>query len=793
MSGKVRNLRPLIWTASLAALALLSACGGGGGVSSTPAPVPTPTPTPVPTPTPTPTPVPTPTPTPTNFITSEYNRSDGPGFHNAVTAWQAGANGAGVTLAIVDTGIDTTSPEFTGRISSASADVAGNRPIQDEDDHGNMVALVAAAARNNTGIMGIAWNATIQVLRADTPGTCAGTGTGTSGTTCSFSDDTIARGVDRAVSAGARVVNISLGGSNITAPLRTSISRAAGAGVVVVVSAGNDGGSTDPAKDPANPDPFASSIRQAGNGNVLIVGSVNDSGTISTFSNRAGTEANWTLMALGEQVCCVYENGVLKTTTNAQGTFVTVVSGTSFSAPQVSGAVALLAQAFPNLTGAQIVDLLLRTARDAGATGTDPIYGRGIMDIAAAFAPQGATALAGTQLAVSLVAGSGSTSAAMGDAITTTTSLNTIVLDSYQRAYSANLARTLRTASVEPRLLDALSMQSRPVVLGDGDAALAFTVDNRRFGAAPLRLDLADAQQARVLAASMTARLSPRQSIAIGWRQGGEGLVARIQGRRQPAFLLAQDADSALGFRHRTDAAMAYRQQFGRFALTVHGESGTGITDPLNGTKGGLNDTRRDRIARFGLSVDRRFGNLATVLGADWLREDRTMLGAHLTESLGLGGASTLFANAALSWAPSPRWTIGASGRMGWTRPDGGSAILARGRLLTSAWSFDVERARVFSDRDALALRLSQPLRVESGGLDLLLPVDYSYATQTARFGVVPLSLAPHGREVITELSWRTALASGSFATSLFTRRNPGHIAALATDRGIAVRWFAGF
>jgi hypothetical protein len=238
---------------------------------------------------------------------------------------------------------------------------------------------------------------------------------------------------------------------------------------------------------------------------------------------------------------------------------------------------------------------------------------------------------------------------------------------------------------------------------------------------------------------------------------------------------------------------MAYRQQFGRFALTVHGESGTGISDALNDTKSPLNDTKRDRIARFGLSLDRRFGNLATALGADWLREDRTVLGAHLSESLGLGGASTLFANAALSWSPSPRWTFGASGRLGWTHPDGGSAILAQSRLLTSAWSLDVERAGVFSNHDSLALRLSQPLRVESGGLNLLLPVDYSYATQTAQFGVVPLSLTPHGREVITELSWRTALANGSFATSLFTRHNPGHITSLPADNGVALRWFTGF
>src|SRR5689334_2311844 len=118
-----------------AVVALLAGCGGGGGTAppiSTPAPapspVPTPTPTPSPVPTPAPSPSPTPAPTPTpsptsSFDTAEYRMSDGPSFHRVIPAWQAGATGRGVTLAIVDTGVDTTNPEFAGRISGASADV----------------------------------------------------------------------------------------------------------------------------------------------------------------------------------------------------------------------------------------------------------------------------------------------------------------------------------------------------------------------------------------------------------------------------------------------------------------------------------------------------------------------------------------------------------------------------------------------------------------------------------------------------------------------------------------------
>ena len=111
-----------------------------------------------------------------------------------------------------------------------------------------------------------------------------------------------------------------------------------------------------------------------------------------SFSNRAGAHSAQYLTARGERMCCVYENGQVYVDPSG---YVYVVSGTSFSAPQVSGAAALLAQAFPNLTGRQIAQILLSSAFDAGAPGTDPIFGRGILDIAKAFQPLGATALAG--------------------------------------------------------------------------------------------------------------------------------------------------------------------------------------------------------------------------------------------------------------------------------------------------------------------------------------------------------------------------------------------------------------
>ena len=756
----------------LAVTAGLAACGGG--VSSTPQPAPAPAPSPTPIPTPTP----TPTLAPTNFNTTEYRRSDGPAFHGAITAWQAGASGQGQTIAIIDSGIDASNPELAGRVSSASVDVVSNRGLNNiTDDHGTQVALVAAAARDGSGVMGIAWNATIQMLRADTIGSCAETDG------CTFSDANITTAMDAAVQAGAKVINLSLGGDAADASLRAAVARAAAAGVVVVVSAGNEGIDTEPGVDPANPNPFAVSLLDAGRGNVLIVGSVDGSGVASTFSNKAGTSAASVLMAQGEGICCVYKDGAIETSVTAEGSFVTLVNGTSFSAPQVSGAAVLLAQAFPNLTSNQIVSLLLSSARDAGDIGTDAIYGRGILDIARAFAPQGQTSLAGTNVAVPLTSLTGTTSAAMGDAVASA-SINSVMLDSYARAYSVDLAHGLRVGTQRQPLTEALGLPTRPVTLAAEGLALAFTID-RRFGAVPLRMAAGERERAQVLASSLIAKVGPSLDIAFGWNIAAGGMAAQLQKRHRPAFLIA-GIGTALG--ERPESALAARVGLGGIGLTISADRAVlPQLDPRQGRQ-------TDRLTRLGLSLDGKVGRaMDWTLGLGLMKEQRSVLGARFASALGGGGATTAAITPAFAWQIGSNWQFTGAANLNLTRFSHGPVAQARSRLISSAWSVDVGRFGAILADDRLGLRISQPLRVESGALLLNLPVAWDYASGTARFGQVPLFLSPKGREITTEAAWSAHVNGGTLSTSLYWRRDPGHFSNVPDDAGVALRWSSEF
>lgn len=344
-------------------------------------------------------------------------------------------------------------------------------------------------------------------------------------------------------------------------------------------------------------------------------------------------------------------------------------------------------------------------------------------------------------------------------------------------------------------LTDALTAPTRRAASRDGALAIAYSIE--RGTADPQRLsDLAasEAREAgRLRSARVVARIAPGASFGFAFSEGLDRLVAELRDGARPRFLVAGDPLEDIGFRRREQTALALRRDFGFWGLTASAEQGQPAGD-AGAAFGGRIDRRRTAAsaARYGLTADGGFGNLTAALGASWLRERQTILGARVRDGFNAGRADSLFLDGALAWHPHPGWRLGAAWRHGVTRAAaiGGGAS---GVLLTSdAWAVDMTRLGVFGAADSLSLRVSQPLRVGNGA-GFGLPVEYSYETRGDARVATSVTLAPTGREIAAELNWQGPLLRGQATAGLFYRKDPGHLAALPNDHGAAVSWAARF
>ena len=365
----------------------ISGCASSGGTSAPPpsglsgasvAPAPPPPPPPVGT---TST---TNTKDRSSFETAEYQRNYALDQINASAAYAAGATGAGIVVAVIDSGALSTHTELSGQISSASTDIVNTAlPLTDTNGHGTQIAGIIAGLRDDSGIHGLAYESTILAIRANNRSASnpAVDNCGFVNSGCGFEDRNVAAAVDYAVENGARIINLSLGsGASNDPELDAALTRAVEAGVVIVAAAGNADRNI-----PDNPARFAGTLGALGR--ALAVGATDRNNLIAQFSNRAGTgeTQNFFLVAPGVDIL----TSSLDTDNPDARDHLEAVSGSSFATPYVSGAIALLLQAFPELKPEGAVSLLIDTAVDLGAPGVDSTYGAGLIDLAAAFAPQG--------------------------------------------------------------------------------------------------------------------------------------------------------------------------------------------------------------------------------------------------------------------------------------------------------------------------------------------------------------------------------------------------------------------
>ena len=377
---------------------------------------------------------------PASWRTEEFNLQYGLGLIGVEHRFAQGARGQDTLGAIYDSGIDLSHIDVGGIRLDLSHSYSG-RPddLADTAGHGTHVYGIAGASRNGIGIHGVAPDAKFMILKQAEG---------------RFRHD-FADALRRVTAAGADAMNNSWASILTTDNFRSNdellaflgpdlieqLRNTAQAGVSVVFVTGDDN----------NPDAsFLAGLPVALpelTGNWIAVTALNNARNLQSTrlalpANRCGHAMNWCLAAPGTRI----------TSLGADGGYAEL-SGTSFAAPHVMGAVLVLKSQFPELTTPEVHQILFDTAVDLGQPGVDRAYGHGALNLKEALTPQGqlmvelgpqvdqtTAPLSGSRIAENAITG-GVLTEAMSDQ-------RVLVTDSYDRGYFASLDSRIAKGSL---------------------------------------------------------------------------------------------------------------------------------------------------------------------------------------------------------------------------------------------------------------------------------------------------------------------------------------------------------
>lgn len=664
------------------------------------------------------------------------------------------------------------------------------------EGHGAAVASLILSPHDGEGIMGIAPSATVLNYNPFDKSNTA-------------SWDDVEAGVNKLAKEGASVVNISLGVAGWTLnsewagifdnAMRSSFKF----DPVFVKAAGNEGIVQTQDIEWNDDDVFD---------NLIIVGSVNPIGGKSAFSNRPGEAC---LVVDGR---CDEENklkyrfmvapGELILASDGEGG-IARVSGTSFAAPLVSGAITLLHDRWPWFKeyAEETVDIMFESARDLGEPGVDSVYGHGLLDVEASQSPLSFDNLVFYQ-----------NSSGVGD-----TKLKTYSSTSFKNSM-------LRSGSLDLWQLDGASVFAMEEI---GDTHRDFAIplstlvhgETTNFNGNEGRYQRHLYQ--RLIDWANDANFSDIQSydapmaVSSDWNLG---LTASPL--KYADTLTMQEGD--LNFRtgivlQNTEAGFEFRLGSGEGAIALAGQSGFGfysdydietggvnpllgfasgdeyasasfdisqvtsvtfgftskddnhiIQDPLTGQNNKLVDGYDDyRASAFNVGVDHMISKAFSVSGSYVLLDEETgLLGAQGTGALSLSGGSlsdsvTLGAN----MRPAEDLTVSLSATVGHTRGTRfDNSLLGVGDegLQTTAFALSAQKKGLFGKEDGLRWTFMQPLHIESGGIEYssIQVVD----RRTGELGNVTetWNLNNSNRKLVTEVLYATPIMNDALELSLF-------------------------
>ena len=802
-------------------LFFLLSCGGGGGGGSAPSPVISQTPTP-------------PAAAPSLSYDElkaqyegyyEYQAQWGLDAVNASAAYARGATGSGITIGITDSGLDSTHSEISITRLSSDSDLSYSdyTPNTRQQRHGTMVASVAAGVQEKSDaspMHGVAFDANVTFIAiqlAEPDDTYEPVDLGTDDGAGNVSNAEDFTGIDNFFNQlfgiyngyDVDIVNNSYGFSgNIIdyteAQVRNAfpktIAEMSQIGTpdsqkkIYVWAAGNAGGYADQGVDFSSPELLAGMAHFIPEiqGHSLAVASVDENGSISSFSNRCGIAQDYCISAPGADITVAYPTSSSDTGIYPQNqtdedysnciqdnSCFAVANGTSFAAPFVSGGLAVIAGYFEGQLGStEIIDRLFITANKTGIYSDKSIYGQGLMDLGAATAPVGQVSAMLTEnlsgaMVPALFTGIQLTSPSFGDAVSNGVANQTVIffdeLDAPFRGTVENLTSDYRHQIVN---LDGYEhmYQSTPQIIDSQDNVLEmsnYKNQNLSYGLVN-SMHLLEAQQD---SNQFFTYFNKGNSSFLSHGINGSWALGIFQDKdlRYKSQLRSQFSNpwlnfsaggtsfgSVYKFQHNLDVAFLVSSGRNRFqANEVFGESNSSTVamielQPKNSIPSIQFGVLKENDANLGLSGSGAFnGNSGQMTSFVGISDSVSLFGGKFFSSLYIGN--------------SP----GTSNNEG--------MINSITDIQSSAFGMGFLKQSIFNSGDELLLSIDQPMRTESGEMNLRVPV-YRTKERSVLFNSFGFSLRPSGREVHSKARYMSSYKNIGLSLTLGYKSDPYHI-----------------
>ena len=802
-------------------LVTLISCGGGGGGGSNNSPVVSQTPTPPSTP-------------PSLSFDElkeqyegyyEYQSQWGLNMVNASSAYARGATGAGITIGITDSGLDNSHIEISAtRLSANSALSYSNyTPNTRQKRHGTMVASVAAGKQDKTDITpmhGVAFEAdvlfvAIQLAEPDPDydpvdiGDDDGSGNVSGAPDFTGIDNFFSQLFEIYNDYDVDIVNNSYGYSgNINdyteAQVRyafpNTIAEMSQAGTpdsektIYVWAAGNAGGYADQGVDYSSPEllPGMAHYIPEIQGHSIAVVSLDENGQISDFSSRCGVAQDYCIAAPGGRITAAYptstsDTGIYIGNTNddnynnciTDNSCYAVTSGTSFAAPFVSGGLAVIADHFEGQLGSQeIVSRLFATANKKGVYADKAIYGQGLMDLDAATEPVGqVSAMMSLSLfgpmAPAIFSNIQLTSPSFGDAITNGIGNHSVIffdaLDAPFRRSLSSLVSDYRNQIIN---MDGFRSIQNPisqrVITNESEFEIGgLSIENLSGElVTPYHLLNAKAEKNQFFSYynySNDSFLS--HGLNGSWAMG----IFKDSQLRSERNLRTQFSNPWLNF---SATGTTFGSKFkgnNKFDIALAISSGR---NKFN-TNEIFNKRDSSTVALMEIQPKSKMPSLQ--LGV--MKENDASLGLsgsgafngsnnQLTSFMGLSNSLDLAGGiifGSLYWGKSNNM----SNELGMLR--------SVTRLYSSAFGIGFMKSSIVSNNDKLILTVDQPIRIESGKLQLNVPT-YRTKEKNVLFNQMNFNLDPSGREIHTKAQYLSSYKNIGLGLTLGYKADPYHI-----------------